>query len=266
MPRIHGKERRFNSERDLFNERTRRSPVEQRKIIASFRRFNVWKFRPVVWKPNPVVEEPHFNGRTLRIDGKTRQAVGRNRPIVGTRRRANGSILPFGVEAFPEIDSSEQEVEFPGPKARPIPAWATGLGPRAITIPEGQGPDPSARLIPDIAFVGFDPVLPEEVPVFVLEGLGPVMFLLVVDVSDHGIEIPRANGEGSVAALPGELGKGGGAILEPLRGGGFQFADEIGDGNGGGKTDSAPSKIQFSRTPEPTPETANWLVRAASGN
>ena len=70
-------------------------------------------------------------------------------------------------------------------------------------IPEGQGPDPLARLIPDVAFVEFDPVLAEEVPVFVLEGLGPVVFFLIVDVGDHGIEIPRADGEGGVAALPG---------------------------------------------------------------
>ncbi len=73
-----------------------------------------------------------------------------------------------------------------------------------------------ARLIPDVSFVEFDAVLAEEVPVFVLEGLGPVLLFLAVDVGDHSIEIAGADGEGGVAALPRELRKGGGSVLEPL--------------------------------------------------
>lgn len=51
------------------------------------------------------------------------------------------------------------------------------------------------RLIPDVLLVEFDPVLPQEVPVFVLKGLGPVMLLLAVDVGDHGVQILGADGE-----------------------------------------------------------------------
>jgi hypothetical protein len=65
--------------------------------------------------------------------------------------------------------------------------------------------------------------------------LGPVMRFLAFDAADPGIQIPRAEGEGGVAALPGELRKGRGAVLEPLRGGGLQFANEIGEGERAGK-------------------------------
>ena len=94
-----------------------------------------------------------------------------------------------------------------------------------------------AGLIPNVAFVEIDSVLPEEIPVFVLKGLGPVVFFLVVDVLNHGIEIAGADGEGAIAALPGELGKIRGTFFQPLRRGCFQLADQIGNGDGAGKAD-----------------------------
>ena len=78
-----------------------------------------------------------------------------------------------------------------------------------------------AGLIPDVTFVEIDSVLPEEIPVFVLEGLGPVVFFLAVDVLNYGIEIAGTNGEGAIAALPGKLGKIRGTLFQPLRGGCF---------------------------------------------
>lgn len=94
-----------------------------------------------------------------------------------------------------------------------------------------------AGLIPDVAFVEFDSVLPEEIAVFLLESLGPMVFYLVVDVLNHGIEIAGPDGEGAIAALPGKLGKIRGTLFQPLRGGCFQFADQIGNGDGAGKAD-----------------------------
>ena len=39
-----------------------------------------------------------------------------------------------------------------------------------------------AGLVPDVSFVEFDSVLPEEITVFVLEGLGPVVFFLIANI------------------------------------------------------------------------------------
>ena len=94
-----------------------------------------------------------------------------------------------------------------------------------------------AGLIPDVTFVEIDSVLPEEITVFVLEGLGPMVFFLVVDVLNHGIEIAGTNGEGAIAALPGKLGKIRGTLFQPLRRRCFQLADQIGNGDGAGKAD-----------------------------
>ena len=80
------------------------------------------------------------------------------------------------------------------------------IRPRLGRLPDGgypsQGPDLSGCLIPDVSFVEVDSVVLEEAAVFVLEGFGPVMLLLSVDVGDGGVEILRADGECAVASLP----------------------------------------------------------------
>lgn len=94
-----------------------------------------------------------------------------------------------------------------------------------------------AGLIPDVAFVEINSLLPEEIPVFVLKGHGPMVFFLVVDVLNHGIEIAGTDGEGAIVALPGKLGKIRGTLFQTHRGGYFQFADQFGNRDGAGKAD-----------------------------
>lgn len=52
---------------------------------------------------------------------------------------------------------------------------------------------PFKDLIPYIPLVEFDPVLPEELPVFVLERSCPVMLFLAVDVGGYRFKIFRAD-------------------------------------------------------------------------
>jgi hypothetical protein len=87
-------------------------------------------------------------------------------------------------------------------------------------------------LVPHVALVEFDAVFAEEVPVFVLEGLGAVVLLLIVDVGDQLVQVPWTDGECAIAALPCELGEGGGLVLQPSGGGCLQLIHEIGDGAG----------------------------------
>jgi len=67
----------------------------------------------------------------------------------------------------------------------------------------------------------FDAVLLQEFAQFVLEVLFAVMFFLVVDVVEQGIDGGWAGGEDRVAALPGEGLEVRGFRFEPFRGTGF---------------------------------------------
>ena len=68
--------------------------------------------------------------------------------------------------------------------------------------------------------------------VFVLEGAGAVMLLLVVDVVEVGIQVRWTDGKGTVAALPCKGGQRGRLGFEPFGGRCFQFLDELGHGDG----------------------------------
>lgn len=76
-------------------------------------------------------------------------------------------------------------------------------------------------------FVVGDAVLGEHGAVFVLKGAGAVVVFLIVDVSGEGGELGFADGEETVAALPGKGGEGFVLFFEPVVRGRFEFLHEI---------------------------------------
>ena len=50
------------------------------------------------------------------------------------------------------------------------------------------------ELVPNVSFVEFNTVPSEQHSIFLLKGLGSIMFLLRIKVFDHGSELTRTNG------------------------------------------------------------------------
>src|SRR5215467_15326012 len=63
----------------------------------------------------------------------------------------------------------------------------------------------TVELPPDIPLVIFNPMLFQQLAVFLLKGLLAVMLALILDIGDDARNIGPADGECSVAVLPGEL-------------------------------------------------------------
>ena len=112
--------------------------------------------------------------------------------------------------------------------------WVSGnkpdQGPTARPIPTGRLSG-LCKSIPDIAFIVFDSVFLEEGAVFVLEGARLVVLLLGVDVVEQSIQVGRADGKGTLTALPCKGGQCGRLGFKPFGGRGFQFLDELGHGD-----------------------------------
>ncbi len=90
--------------------------------------------------------------------------------------------------------------------------------------------------VPHVTFVVGDSVFGEEHPVFVLKGFGTVVFLLISDVREQGVEVGRPDRESAIAALPGEVAQFGRLCFQPFRRRGFQFLDERRERDGARKS------------------------------
>lgn len=89
----------------------------------------------------------------------------------------------------------------------------------------------SARSIPGVALVDFATLLGTELAEFILEGHLAVALLLVLDVADEFRALRFTDREDAVAALPVETAECGALCLQPLGRAGFEFFDELGNGD-----------------------------------
>ena len=81
--------------------------------------------------------------------------------------------------------------------------------------------------IPQIPFIALHPILLEEGLKFILKRLLPVMPLLVIDVSQQRIQIPRPNGKCAIPLLPRELRQTRRLRLQPFGRGGFELFHQL---------------------------------------
>lgn len=86
--------------------------------------------------------------------------------------------------------------------------------------------------IPHKPLVDFNVVFAAEFTEFVLKGERVVVGFLIVDVVDEVWQMGFADGEESVSALPGEVGRTAGLVFDPLAGLGFEDIDQLRPGKG----------------------------------
>ena len=75
-------------------------------------------------------------------------------------------------------------------------------------------------------------MLLEKAQQFLLEGFPPVVFLVVLDVSNRGVDLGHANAERPVALLPGEMDHVGKGLMQPFGRIAFDQLDGLRDRQG----------------------------------
>ena len=79
-------------------------------------------------------------------------------------------------------------------------------------------------------------ILAQEIAVFLLEGPGPMMFFLVVDVFHQILQLAPTDGEGAISCLPLKRRVWIALGLDPGGRGLFDFFEEFGLGEGAGQS------------------------------
>jgi hypothetical protein len=98
-------------------------------------------------------------------------------------------------------------------------------------------------------------VLRQQIPVFLLESHLPVMFLLVINISNEVLHLAPAHGKSSVTSLPEEFGILIALVFDPTRRGLFDLFQQACLAAGAGQTHSqvnvvlyAPDSVSFTVT------------------
>src|SRR5205823_645198 len=93
------------------------------------------------------------------------------------------------------------------------------------------GQQAGSGLIPQIALVELDSVPFEHCHEFFLKGHAFMMLFLILNIDLYRTSIRFADGECSISALPAKASPLGPRFMHPARRVGFNFADEICEGN-----------------------------------